>query len=116
MADRQVAFVWEHPYMLGVVALGRARKAIFDGRNGMSGSLTVDPPRYHESGPEARTATASRPPYCLYLEVTNRCNLLCTTCPRTYEALEPPADLSWDLFTRIVDQVPDLARLHGYEN
>ena len=40
---------------------------------------------------------------------------LCTTCPRTYEDLEPPADLSWDLFTRIVDQVPDLARavLHG---
>ena len=24
-------------------------------------------------------------------EVTNRCNLLCTTCPRTYEGLEPPA-------------------------
>ena len=64
---------------------------------------------------EARAASASRPPVCLYLEVTNRCNLLCTTCPRTYEDLEPPADLSWDLFTRIVDQVPDLARavLHG---
>jgi len=52
---------------------------------------------------------------CLYLEVTNRCNLLCETCPRTFEALEPPADMSWDLFTRIVDQVPGLARavLHG---
>ena len=52
---------------------------------------------------------------CLYLEVTNRCNLLCTTCPRTYAELEPPADMSWALFTRIVDQVPDLARavLHG---
>ena len=51
-----------------------------------------------------------------YLEVTNRCNLLCTTCPRTYEELEPPADMSWDLFGRsIVDQVPDLVRavLHG---
>ena len=23
-------------------------------------------------------------PVCLYLETTNRCNLLCTTCPRTY--------------------------------
>jgi MoaA/NifB/PqqE/SkfB family radical SAM enzyme len=43
-------------------------------------------------------------------KVTNRCNLLCTTCPRTYEDLEPPADPSWDLFTRIVDQVPELAR------
>jgi MoaA/NifB/PqqE/SkfB family radical SAM enzyme len=54
-------------------------------------------------------------PACLYLEVTNRCNLLCTTCPRTYAELEPPADMSWDLFVKIVDQVPDLARavLHG---
>ncbi len=83
--------------------------------NGMTSSTTVDPRRYHESVQEARTASASRPAVCLYLEVTNRCNLLCTTCPRTYEDLEPPADLSWDLFTRIVDQVPDLARavLHG---
>ena len=52
---------------------------------------------------------------CLYLEVTNRCNLLCETCPRTFEDLEPPADMSWELFTRIVDQVPNIARvvLHG---
>lgn len=75
----------------------------------------VDPRRYHEAIDEARSATATRPPVCLYLETTNRCNLLCTTCPRTYEELEPPADLSWELFTAIVDQVPDLARavLHG---
>ena len=74
----------------------------------------VDPRRYHESV-EARDKVAARPPVCLYLEVTNRCNLLCTTCPRTYEELEPPADMSWDLFTSIVNQVPDLARavLHG---
>jgi MoaA/NifB/PqqE/SkfB family radical SAM enzyme len=52
---------------------------------------------------------------CVYLEVTNRCNLLCETCPRTFEALEPPADMSWELFTSIVDQLPGLARavLHG---
>ena len=58
---------------------------------------------------------ATAPPVCLYLEVTNRCNLLCETCPRTFEALEPPADMSWELFTSIVDQVPDVARvvLHG---
>src|SRR5262249_15977977 len=50
-----------------------------------------------------------------YLETTNRCNLLCTTCPRTYEELEPPADMSWELFTSIVDQIPNLSRavLHG---
>jgi len=75
----------------------------------------VDPRRYHESVPGERTDIAVRAPVCLYLEVTNRCNLLCTTCPRTYEELEPPADMSWELFTSIVDQVPDLARavLHG---
>lgn len=76
---------------------------------------TVDPRRYHESVSGPLGAEATRPPVCLYLETTNRCNLLCTTCPRTYEELEPPADMSWDLFTRIVDQIPDLARvvLHG---
>jgi MoaA/NifB/PqqE/SkfB family radical SAM enzyme len=54
-------------------------------------------------------------PVCLYLETTNRCNLLCETCPRTFETLEPPADMNWDLFTRIVDQFPNLERvvLHG---
>jgi radical SAM protein with 4Fe4S-binding SPASM domain len=74
-----------------------------------------DPRRYHEAVDADLKPVAERPPVCLYLETTNRCNLLCTTCPRTYEELEPPADLSWELFTRIVDQVPDLARavLHG---
>jgi MoaA/NifB/PqqE/SkfB family radical SAM enzyme len=74
-----------------------------------------DPRRYHETVTGERTEVAQRPPVCAYLEVTNRCNLLCTTCPRTYEELEPPADMSWDLFTSIVDQLPELARvvLHG---
>ena len=59
--------------------------------------------------------TVEDDPVCLYLETTNRCNLLCTTCPRTFEALEPPADMSWELFTSIVDQFPRIARvvLHG---
>ncbi|MGA7334796.1 MAG: radical SAM protein, partial [Pseudolabrys sp.] len=74
-----------------------------------------DPRRYHESVTGERSEVAQRPPVCLYLEVTNRCNLLCTTCPRTYEELEPPADMSWDLFRSIVDQASGLARavLHG---
>ena len=78
-------------------------------------SPPVDPRRYHEAAPRAASALAARPPVCLYLETTNRCNLLCTTCPRTYEELEPPADMSWELFTTIVDQIPDLNRavLHG---
>src|SRR5712691_9688665 len=75
----------------------------------------VDPRRYHESVAGERGSVAARPPVCLYLETTNRCNLLCTTCPRTYAELEPPADMSWDLFTSIVGQIPKLARavLHG---
>jgi radical SAM protein with 4Fe4S-binding SPASM domain len=74
----------------------------------------LDPRRYFEAD-AGLGRTAHRPPVCLYLEVTNRCNLLCTTCPRTYVELEPPADMAWGLFTKIVDQVSDLSRavLHG---
>jgi MoaA/NifB/PqqE/SkfB family radical SAM enzyme len=72
------------------------------------------PYRYFERI-EARASAAEQDPICVYLETTNRCNLLCTTCPRTYEELEPPADMSWDLFRRIVDQLPRIERavLHG---
>jgi MoaA/NifB/PqqE/SkfB family radical SAM enzyme len=74
----------------------------------------VNPRRYFEAD-AGLARTACRPPVCLYLEVTNRCNLLCTTCPRTYAELEPPADMAWELFTRIVDQASELSRavLHG---
>jgi len=84
-------------------------------REQTSNTSRFDPRRYHESVTGERTEVAGSPPVCLYLEVTNRCNLLCTTCPRTYEELEPPADMSWELFTSIVDQAPGLARavLHG---
>ena len=68
----------------------------------------VNPERYFESIGERRSNRAERQPVCVYLETTNRCNLLCTTCPRTYEELEPPADMSWQLFTSIVDQIPNL--------
>jgi MoaA/NifB/PqqE/SkfB family radical SAM enzyme len=88
------------------------RKAVT--RPDSSPARRIDPRRYHEAV-QARDPVAERSPVCLYLEVTNRCNLLCTTCPRTYEELEPPADMSWKLFTSIVDQVPALVRvvLHG---
>ena len=74
----------------------------------------IDPRRYFDSV-HTRDAVAEHAPVCLYLETTNRCNLLCTTCPRTYAELEPPADMSWDLFTSIVGQIPNLVRavLHG---
>ncbi len=81
----------------------------------MQAATVTDPRRYFEAVGQGRSPDAEASPVCLYLEVTNRCNLLCETCPRTFEALEPPADMSWELFTRIVDQVPGVARvvLHG---
>src|SRR5271169_5795962 len=87
------------------------------GENTMQRAATkraIDPKRYFESV-KADSEVPEREPVCLYLETTNRCNLLCTTCPRTYEELEPPADMSWELFTSIVDQIPQLDRavLHG---
>jgi MoaA/NifB/PqqE/SkfB family radical SAM enzyme len=71
--------------------------------------------KYFEKPEDQLSILVQQEPVCLYLEVTNRCNLLCTTCPRTFEQLEPEADMSWDLFTKIVDQVPNVKRvvLHG---
>jgi len=71
--------------------------------------------RYFEKPEEALLPVAVQEPVCLYLETTNRCNLLCVTCPRTYEELEPEADMPWELFTSLIDQYPNIARvvLHG---
>jgi MoaA/NifB/PqqE/SkfB family radical SAM enzyme len=81
----------------------------------MNTASLKDPRRYFDAIGEQRGAEAAAPPVCLYLEVTNRCNLLCETCPRTFEDLEPPVDMSWELFTSIVDQTPNVARvvMHG---
>lgn len=71
--------------------------------------------RYFEHAETQLGPTAQHEPVCLYLETTNRCNLLCTTCPRTYEQLEPEADMPWELFTSLIDQYPKIERvvLHG---
>lgn len=55
------------------------------------------------------------PPTCLYVEVTNRCNLKCVTCIRTFETREEAKDLSFEEFRAVVDQLPSLERavLHG---
>ncbi len=54
-------------------------------------------------------------PVCLYLEVTNRCNLLCETCPRTFASVERPADLTLEQVKLLVDQIEHLEQvvLHG---
>jgi MoaA/NifB/PqqE/SkfB family radical SAM enzyme len=55
------------------------------------------------------------PPRSLYLETTNRCDSKCQTCIRTFQTLEPPADLTLARIRAIVEQCPDLDRvvLHG---
>jgi MoaA/NifB/PqqE/SkfB family radical SAM enzyme len=75
----------------------------------------INQQRYFEWADAGLGDAVGDDPVCLYLETTNRCNLLCTTCPRTFEDLEPPADMSWELFTSIVDQLPRIERvvLHG---
>lgn len=78
-------------------------------------SSLVSGRRYFAKSEDQLSIIVDQEPVCLYLEVTNRCNLLCTTCPRTFERLEPEADMSWELFTKIIDQVRNVKRvvLHG---
>ncbi|HMP42473.1 MAG TPA: radical SAM protein [Roseiflexaceae bacterium] len=65
-----------------------------------------------------RTPIATELPRQLYIEVTNRCNSLCASCPLTYDHFlpwEPKRHLSWQRFRQIVDQLPSIERavLHG---
>ena len=67
---------------------------------------------------KARATRAPFLPHQLYIEVTNRCNSLCKSCPLTYDhylPYEPKHHLSWEQFRTIVDQVPQIERavLHG---
>jgi len=54
-------------------------------------------------------------PKVIFIEVTNRCNLLCETCPRTYFQREPLKSLSLSEFISIAEQFPQMQRalLHG---
>jgi MoaA/NifB/PqqE/SkfB family radical SAM enzyme len=66
----------------------------------------------------ARSTTAPDLPRQVYIEVTNRCNSLCASCPLTYDHFlpwEPKRHLSWQRFRLIVDQLPAIERavLHG---
>src|SRR5262249_43426766 len=81
------------------------------------------PIELHEQLPKAyayvegdqRGTIASFPPHVVFIEVTNHCNLLCDTCPRTFVTYEDPKTLAWDDFCCIVDQFPAMERavLHG---
>lgn len=62
-----------------------------------------------------RSAWNDAEPGCVFIEVTNHCNLLCQTCPRTFYTYEQPQTLGWEAFVRIVEQFPQMQRavLHG---
>ena len=64
---------------------------------------------------KARTACAETLPRCVFIEITNRCNLACTACVRTHRSLEPDRDMTFDEFVALVAQFPNLERalLHG---
>lgn len=63
----------------------------------------------------ARGPVAELSPSVVFIEVTNRCNLLCETCPRTYFQREPLKSLSLKEFITIAEQFPRMQRalLHG---
>jgi radical SAM protein with 4Fe4S-binding SPASM domain len=73
------------------------------------------PTAYTFVAPDTRGAIATQSPRVVFIEVTNHCNLLCETCPRTFTSYENPQTLSWDNFLRIVEQFPEMQRavLHG---
>jgi MoaA/NifB/PqqE/SkfB family radical SAM enzyme len=54
-------------------------------------------------------------PQVVFIEITNRCNLLCETCPRTFFNREPLKTLTFDEFVQIAEQFPNMRRasLHG---
>lgn len=63
----------------------------------------------------ARGPVMPAAPAVVFIEVTNRCNLRCETCPRTYFDREPLKSLTYDEFVQIAAQFPAMRRctLHG---
>lgn len=73
------------------------------------------PDAYRLPEGETRGAIAKMKPRVVFIEVTNRCNLLCQTCPRTFFDREPLKSLTLDEFITIAEQFPQMQRalLHG---
>ena len=73
------------------------------------------PDAYRLPDDSARGAVVNGGPKVVFIEVTNRCNLLCETCPRTYFQREPLKSLSISEFIGIAEQFPQMQRalLHG---
>lgn len=73
------------------------------------------PDAYRLPAGSVRGTYATTAPRVVFIEVTNRCNLLCETCPRTYFTREPLRTLGYDEFVAIARQFPQMQRavLHG---
>ncbi len=73
------------------------------------------PEAYRLPEGNTRGPIAELHPRVVFIEVTNRCNLLCETCPRTYFNREPLKSLTFDEFVTIAEQFPEMQRalLHG---
>jgi MoaA/NifB/PqqE/SkfB family radical SAM enzyme len=70
---------------------------------------------FHAVDPANRGTVASQDPVCLYLEVSNECNLLCKTCPITYGKVEEPGSMTLEQVKYLVAQFATVKRvvLHG---
>jgi MoaA/NifB/PqqE/SkfB family radical SAM enzyme len=62
-----------------------------------------------------RGAQSPVSPRVVFIEITNRCNLRCETCPRTFFDREPLKSLTCAEFVQIAEQFPEMRRalLHG---
>ena len=76
---------------------------------------TFLPEAYRLPEGSQRGPTAELKPRVVFIEVTNRCNLLCQICPRTFFDREPLKSLSCEEFIAIAEQFPHMERalLHG---
>jgi MoaA/NifB/PqqE/SkfB family radical SAM enzyme len=73
------------------------------------------PDAYRLPDGSQRSATIESGPRVVFIEVTNRCNLLCQTCPHTFFDREPFKSLTLAEFINIAEQFPQMQRvlLHG---
>ncbi len=73
-------------------------------------------PRAYRLAPDKdRGPVVGSPPRCVFIEVTNRCNLSCATCVRAFVGYEPLRTLTFEEFEAIAAQFPAMERavLHG---
>jgi len=60
------------------------------------------PHAYQAVDPARRGPIAEARPRNAFLEITNRCNSACVTCPRTFMTFEPPKTVGWTEFAELV--------------